>query len=86
MDGCRLDDLVDVIREGGPMHEGLKISHRIVLRSRFVNTVESIWMEFCVSIICKREIWEAGFHCISLGVENGWRYTSGAICQIGFRK
>jgi len=78
VDGCRLDDLVDVIREGGPMHEGLKISHRIVPRSCFVNTVGSIGTEFCVSIIRKREIWEAGLHCVSLGIGNGWRCTSGA--------
>ena len=31
MGGCRLDDLVNIIGEGGPRHGGLKIGPRIQL-------------------------------------------------------
>jgi hypothetical protein len=49
------------------MYEGHKISHRTIRFIRFDITVGTRGTEFCVSIIRKREIWEAGLHCTSLG-------------------
>ena len=64
MGGCRLDGLVNVIGEGGPRREGLKIGLRICPWSQFASTMD--WTELCFSIVRKREIREAGFHCTSL--------------------
>jgi hypothetical protein len=64
--GCRLDGLVNVIREGGPRREGLKISPRIPPWSRFGLTMGTRGMELCFPVIREREVWEAGLHCTSL--------------------
>jgi len=64
--GCRLDGLVNVIREGGPRCEGLKIGPRIRPWSRFGRTMGTRGTELCFSVIRKREVWEAGLHCTSL--------------------
>ena len=72
MGSCRLDGLVNVIGEGGPRCEGLKIGPGM---SQFGSTMGTRGTEFCVSMICKREIWEAGLHCTSLGKGGVGRMT-----------
>jgi len=62
--GCRLDGLVNVVGEGGPRREGVKISPRTRPWSRFASTMD--WTELCFSVIRKREIREAGLHRTSL--------------------
>ena len=57
---------MNVIEEGGPRHEGLKIGPRICLWSQFGCTMGSRGMELHFSIIHKREFWEVGLHCTSL--------------------
>ena len=65
--GCRLDGLVNVIGEGGPRREGLKIGPRIRPWIRFASrTMGTRGTELCYSVIRKREVWEAGLHCASL--------------------
>jgi hypothetical protein len=39
---------------------------RIRPRSRFGSTMGTRIIELCVSVVRKREIWEAGLHCTSL--------------------
>ena len=56
MGGCRLDGLVNVIGEGGPRREGLKIGPRIRPWSRFGSTMGTKGTEFCVSMVREREI------------------------------
>jgi hypothetical protein len=70
--GCKLDGLVNVIGEGGPKREGLKIGPRIRPWSQFGSTMGTKGTELCFSVIRKREIREAGLHCTSLckGVGN----------------
>jgi len=58
---CRLDGLVNVIGEGGPRREGLKIGPRI-RPWRFGRTMGIRGTELCFSVIRKREVWEAGFN------------------------
>ena len=68
--GCRLDGLVNVIGEGGPRGEGLKIGPRIRPWSRFGRTLGSRGTKLCFSVIRKREFWEAGLHCNGRGVSH----------------
>ena len=67
-----MDGAVNVIGEGGPRPESFEIGPRIRPWSRFVRTVKTGRPEFSLSIVCKREIWEVGLHCISL-VQRGWQ-------------
>ena len=62
--GCGLDGTVNVIGERGPRREGLKIGPRIRAWSRFIRTMcmNTGGPEFSLSVVCEREIWEAGLH------------------------
>ena len=57
--GCKLDGLVNVIGEGGPKREGLKIGPRIRPWSRFGSTMGTKGTELCFSVIRKRGIVQA---------------------------
>lgn len=60
-----LNGVVDVKGEGIPMLEDFEIGPRVSPWCRLGSAVESR-IEQCISVICKREIWEAGYHCEDL--------------------
>src|SRR6266567_6003883 len=69
---CGLDGFVNIIWEGGPRREGLKISSRIRPWCGVCRTMKSAWFELCICVSRKREIREAGLHGAMSGATCLW--------------
>lgn len=63
--GCKLARVVWVIGEGGPRRGGLRIHPRILPWTCFRRAMGTKDIEHCVSVIRKRETWDAGLHYTS---------------------